>query len=134
MRALIARLYDPTKELSIPDRAKLADALEAQEKRIAELEGKISQYRGRIAELVADLDNHYGTPCEQIRHQQALEKAEAALTERTRQRDRSEDALVATQAVLRECMAHADAMEEAYFKEDELLAKIRFREWRAKHE
>ena len=46
--------------------------------RIAHAEIEIERLRARVSELVKLLDDQYGTPCEQIRHQQEVERLTAA--------------------------------------------------------
>jgi DNA repair ATPase RecN len=41
--------------------------------------GEIERLRVRVSELVAALDKHHGTPCEQIRHRQEIERMRAVL-------------------------------------------------------
>jgi SMC interacting uncharacterized protein involved in chromosome segregation len=40
---------------------------------------EIKRLRARVSELVSQLDEQYGTPCEQIRHQQESERLREAL-------------------------------------------------------
>jgi hypothetical protein len=41
-------------------------------------EAEIERLRARVSELVTLLADHYGTPCEQIRHQQEIERLREA--------------------------------------------------------
>jgi hypothetical protein len=51
-----------------------------------DLLAEIERLRSRVSGLVAALDQHHGTPCEQIRHEQEVERLRAALREITQLR------------------------------------------------
>ena len=40
----------------------------------AEAADEIERLRARVSQLVSQLDEQYGTPCEQIRHQQEIDR------------------------------------------------------------
>ncbi len=80
-------------------RRELGDAEMGWNKRAERAEAEIERLRARVSELVMALDRQLGTPCEQIRHQQEVEKLEAVNAELL--------------AALKEIAVHTNSIERA---------------------
>ena len=80
---------------------------------IADYEAQLVAKNARISQLVAALDTHHGSPCEQIRHEEELVSKNAKLAElqlRNTSLRIERNELCAQLAVMRDALAKRDGL------------------------